>query len=155
MEENLGTQIKNAEITPEDVETALQAVADMAPEDRSDFTARTLTIMRAFGLLDEPSSRNNKTFTDERRRQINKVTAVEIRLVALHSVIDDPRFKAWSVNVCKGQIDDHILLHPDVLRAAAETPLQEKDEPDDKRCFFDPEEFFVRLLAMTEEAGNA
>lgn len=154
MSEDLGSKIRNAKITADDLKTALLAVDDMEPEDRKDFTGRCLAIMSAFGLLGEPGAGNSEPFTDERFDRINKVTATQIRIEALCSVANDPKFRAWSKNISNGE-DDYMLLHEDVLKAAAETPLHESTNPEDKRSFFDPEEFFKKLLSISHEAGRA
>jgi len=154
MEKDLGDQIRNAEVTADDLKRALLAVNDMEPEDRKDFTGRCLAIMGAFGLLERNEDISpDEPISDERFDKVNKVTATQIRIEALASVASDPKFRAWSMEVSNDK-DDYLMLREDVLTAAAETSLRESTDPEDKRSYFDPEEFFEKLLAVSYEAGN-
>ncbi|MBI1302084.1 MAG: hypothetical protein GC137_10605 [Alphaproteobacteria bacterium] len=154
MTESLGQKILKAHVTPDDLKTALLAIDDMEPEDRKGFTGRCLAIMSAFGLLERDENHNpEEPISEERFNRVNKVTAAQIRIEALISVVNDPKFKAWSFEVSNGK-DDYIMLREDVLMVAAETPLHESNDPEDRSSFFDPEEFFEKLLSVSYEAGN-
>lgn len=151
MVESIGDRIRNAEVTAEDLKTALLAVDAMDAEDRKDFTGRAMVVMAAFGLFDEPPGQGTgEPLNEERRDRVDKVTATEIRLDALGDVVNDPKFKAWSFEV-KNDDDDYIMMREDVLIAAAKTPLVEDG---DGYGGFDIELFFENLLSVSEGVGK-
>ncbi len=85
-------------------------------------------------------------FADEN----NKVLAVNFRIEALGRLADHPRMRAW-IMPKGGDAGAVVPTHSKILAAAADQPLVEIDgEPG-----FDPEEFFARILSLTDGAGEA
>ena len=84
----------------------------------------------------------------------NKVLAVNFRIEALGRLAGHPRMRAWVLRKGGGGDESGPATVPSDSRlfaAAAAHPLVEIDgEPG-----FEPEEFFARLLSLTDGAGEA
>jgi hypothetical protein len=102
---------------------ALEAIADMTPEDRKSFEGRTIAIIRFVHEQDIP---------DEERT--DAAMSINFRLIAL-AKLDVPAFPIWRI-AAKGK-DDPDLLHEDVVQCAAEEPLVRdgEDLSFDRACF--------------------
>jgi len=102
-------QINRYQLDPELLMCALEAIADMDPEDRKSFEGRTITIIRLVHERDIP---------DEERS--DAAMAINFRLMAL-AKLDVPAFPIWRI-AAEGK-EDPDLLHEDVVQCAAEEPL--------------------------------
>ncbi len=156
MKKSLGDRITDAVVDADDIKTALMAINNLEPGYRSDYTAVTMSILRAFGMLQGPDSDNSQDepISEEKLNKISLVTAVQIRIEAVGSIANDPKFKAWSIEVCNDN-EDYILMREDVLHAIAKTPLKEDKNAKDRKTFFDADEFFECLLSVSEKSGTA
>jgi hypothetical protein len=127
--------IVNARVGPDDLEQALQAINKLPQKDRRDLTARSLCLIGVFSK-------------DRAERDVGTlIAAIDWRFRAIAALATRPEFKAWSLPM------DHVgaaKIDPLVLRAAAEEPLI----TDGNTPAFDPDSFFKRLLALSEEAGR-
>ncbi len=124
-------QINRYRLDPELLMGALDAIADMDPEDRKSFEGRTIAIIR---FVHEQDIADNEG-TDA-------VMSINFRLMAL-AKLDVPAFPVWRI-VAEGK-DDPDLLHEDVARCAAEEPLVRDGED----LSFDRARFTSRLAGIT------
>ena len=124
-------RILGAKVSAADLARALEAIDELAPEDRADIAARIVCLIETFG---EPG-----------RHEVSaRVAAIDWRLQALAGLAGRPEFRNWPMPGGAGKIAAN------VLEAAAIEPLIEREgEP-----AFNPENFLERLLAMTEENGH-
>lgn len=125
----------HAPVTAELLGGALEAINEMAAEDRSDMTARLLRIIR---YLDEQG-------VDERA---SILTAIEFRLEALARLSLDGDLKGFRHPSSENGAE---WIHEDVVRCAAEIPLRARRH----RLFFDRDEFHNHLLEIATPAGAA
>lgn len=142
--DDFGARFRNAPVTYEDLKKALLAVDGMDPEDRKDFTARSMAVMRAFGLL---TGKENK----DSRRLIEKVTCVEIRLTAMARLVDSGILNKWTMD--SGEEGSEFISEA-VVRAAAEVPLLAGRKRSD-HDHFDPEAFMAKVLEVADQGGSA
>lgn len=124
-------QINRDGLDPELLMGALEAIADLDPEDRKSFEGRTIAIIRFVHEHDIPD--------DERT---DAAMSINFRLMAL-AELDVPAFPVWRI-VAEGK-DDPDLLHEDVVQCAAEEPLIRGGED----LSFDRARFTSRLASIT------
>jgi hypothetical protein len=139
-------QIRNVEVTADDMKTAMAAVAELPEEDRSDWEAFNIAVMKAFGFLTgEKQERDEEYF-----KRMNKMVAVQMRLEAMFALVDKERFKAWTM---KADEPGAIFFNEYFLRATAVSPILggEKGEI----CHFDEENFARLMLEISEVEGKA
>ncbi len=126
----------DAPLTPELLAGAMEAIADMPDLDRRDMTARMLRVIR---FLDEAE-------VGDARQDLG--LAINFRLEALARLTAEGGLRGFRyAGVEKGSD----WLHADVVRAATEVPLHERDDG----AVFDAAEFHDRLLAIAQTLGNA
>jgi len=142
--DDFGERIRNAPVTYDDLRKALLAVDAMDPEDRTDFTARSMAVMRAFGLL---TGRENK----DSRELIEKITCVEMRITAMARLVDSGILNRWTIE--SGEVGAEFISES-VVRAAAEVPLLSGRERSDP-AYFDPGAFMAKVLEKAEQGGSA
>ena len=125
------------------LESILKAHADMSPEGRSSFGARTIVIAKAVhGLgLKTPQSGNI-------------VASCSFRLIALARLTADEEIRGWTkadgVDGVDG-VDGCDMVHPAVIKATATEPLfQQGDE-----FGFDKVSFRSRVLKIADSEGFA
>lgn len=142
--DDFGERIRNAPVTYDDLRKALLAVDAMDPEDRTDFTARSMAVMRAFGLLAEKENKDS-------RKLIEKITCVEMRLTAMARLVDSGILNKWTMD--SGEVGAEFISEA-VVRAAAEVPLLSGRRRSDP-VYFDPEAFMAKVLERAEQGGSA
>lgn len=121
-------------VTPDQLVEALSAVDDLEPEDRSDITARTLSMFaRLDGTVPDLAS---------------TVTVIDWRLRALARIARRPELRRWSIPPDPAGM---ALVAYEVLEAAAVEPLIEQGDD----LVFDPDSFFRRLLNVSDSDGSA
>jgi hypothetical protein len=126
-------RILRAKVSAAEMERALEAINALPPEDRADIAARAICLIELFG---EPGHKEVS----------GRIAAIDWRFQALAQLSGRPEFKNWSLPGCDGASSMPVT----VLEAAATEPLVEIDgQPG-----FDPDSFFKRLLAITEEEGH-
>jgi hypothetical protein len=126
-------RILSAKVSAAEMERALKAINALPAEDRTDIAARAICLIELFG---EPGSKEVSA----------RVAAIDWRFQALVQLSGRPEFKNWSQPGRNGANSMAVT----VLEAAATEPLIEIDgQPG-----FDPDSFFKRLLAITEEEGH-
>ena len=114
---------------------AMEAVAELPPEDRRDMTTQMLCIIE------------HVEKTTKGKAEAGVGAALYFRMLALGKLTSDyplPGFASPDFNGAK-------LLHPDVIRCAAEQPLIMIGED----VAFDAGAFQIRLLDIAEAAGSA
>ena len=126
-------RILRTKVAAADLERALEAINALPPEDHTDIAARVICLIELFG---EPG-----------RHEVSlRVAAIDWRFQALAQLAGRPEFKNWSLPGRDGAGSIAVT----VLEVAATEPLIEIDgQPG-----FDPDSFFQRLLAITEEEGH-
>jgi hypothetical protein len=142
--DEFGERIRKSIVTYDDLAKALLAIDRMPPDDRKDFTARTLAVMRAFGLLTGEA-------TKDKRDLIEKVTCVQIRMDAMARLVDTGVLKKWTMASDERGAD---FINGAVVRAAAEVPLlggRKRSDP----AHFDTEIFMAKVLELAEREGTA
>lgn len=142
--DDFGARFRNAPVTYDDLKKALLAVDAMDPEDRKDFTARSMAVMRAFGLL---TGKENK----DSRKLIETITCVEVRLTAMARLVDSGLLNKWMMD--SGEVGAEFISEA-VVRAAAEVPLlsgRKRSDPD----YFEPEAFMAKVLEVAAQGGSA
>ena len=123
-------------LDPSILKRALIEFSNMEPEDRNDFAARTVTMIR---ILDQEEGKK----TGDRAWM---AMAVEWRLEALSSLQSTPEFRGYSA----GQSDDGAdWIREDMIELAAVAPLVRID---DHTVTFDAQTFFkVFWMAMRQQ----
>lgn len=129
-------QINAAPLTPELMQSAMEAIADLPAEDRRDMTARMLAVIRV--LNDQLPERDGPAVG----------MAINFRLMALARMMSSEALPGFRL---PAHADGPDLLHEDAVRAAVEVPLRLKGED----LVFDPVEFRDHLLAIASPAGKA
>lgn len=129
-------RMNRVRVTPELLAEVMQMHATMPAEDRGDLAARSC---RVFALLDERVARD----------QLGPLTAaIDFRLTALARLIDEQGGRGFTL---PGDEQGLQMIHPDLVRCAAEEPLIEQDN----HLAFDVKSFQRRLLSVTKPHGQA
>jgi hypothetical protein len=136
-------RIREASVTPGDLRKAIEAVNALPEEDRSDFTARSIAVLKAFGML---SGKRFGRLHHSEMADIDKIVAVQSRIEAMAKLSKHKNFKLCSMDTNE---QGCILINDTALKVAAEIPLY------GKHAHFRPDEFFHRLLELSEEEGRA
>lgn len=123
-------RINAIQLDPELLMGAMEAVADMDPEDRKTFDGRTITIVR---FVHEQDFSQNEG--------IDAAMSINFRLMAL-ARLDLLAVPEWRITA--GRDGDPDLLHENVMRCAATEPLLRDGED----VIFDRDRFEQRLAAM-------
>lgn len=124
-------RINEYQLEPELLMGAMEAIADLAPDDRKSFEGRTITIVRFV---------HEQDFPDDDRA--DAAMAINFRLMAL-AKLNLPGFRQW--RIIASTKDDPDLLHEDVVRCAAIEPLVRDGED----LSFDRNSFTRRLAVIT------
>ena len=124
-------QINRYRLDSELLMGALEAIADLDPEDRKSFEGRAIAIIRFV---------HEQNIADDERT--DAAMSINSRLMAL-AKLDVPAFPVWRI-VAEGK-DDPDLLHEDVVQCAAEEPLVRDGED----LSFDGARFTNRLAGIT------
>ncbi len=142
--DDFGERIRNSPVTYDDLRTALLAVDRMSPDDRTDRTARTMAVMRAFGLLTGKED-------NEKLKLIEKVTCVEVRLEAMSRLVGSGILDKWTMESDERGAE---FISGAVIRAAAEVPLLGGGKRSDP-SHFEPDTFLAKVLELAEQEGSA
>jgi hypothetical protein len=127
-------RINNTKVSAADMAEALDTIAALPPEDRTDMAARTVCLI--------------ELFTEPGRHEVSaRVAALVWRLEALTQLAARPEFKNWPL--LPGD-DGGTTIPPAVLEAAAGEPLIESGGS----LAFDADRFLKRLLAAATEEGH-
>ena len=129
----------NTPLDPAMLKRALIEFSNMETEDRKDFTARAVTMIR---ILDQEENIE----TGERAWM---AMAVEWRLEALARLQSTPQFRRYSTGQDEEGAD---WIRADMIELAATEPLIRID---DYSVTFDAETFFQKLLASDAPEGSA
>ena len=111
--------------------------AKLPPEDRRDHTVR---MIRLFQMLDD------KGLQDERA---DLSLAIDFRLTALAHLLAAHEAHGWTLPGTEAGME---LMHPSLVRGAAEEPLIEDAN---QQPAFDPDSFRRRVLSVTDTDGSA
>lgn len=123
-------------VTAELLAEVMQMHAAMPAEDRGDLAARSCGV---FALLDDRVAPD----------QLGPLTAaIDFRLTALARLIDERGGRGFTLPGGEQGLE---MIHPDLVRCAAEEPLIEKGN----KLAFDVDSFQRRLLGVTEPHGQA
>ncbi|MCC2977983.1 hypothetical protein LK533_15060 [Sphingomonas sp. PL-96] len=126
-------QINAAPLTVELMQAAMEAVADLPEERRSDFMARMMGVMAG-------------KVSQEDHWAVSM--AIHSCLLALARLIGSEQLDGFRL---PAHADGPDLLHEDAVRTATEVPLHE----DGDDLIFDAAEFREHLLAIASPAGSA
>jgi hypothetical protein len=132
-------KVNQTKVTPDLLIEANLAVSDLESHDRSDFTARSIELLKIvdrMGLSVEKSS--------------DVMTAISFRLEALARLEFEKHKEmgAWSM---PGDVSGMVFAHADLFKVAACEPLVNVEE----KAVFNAENFFKRLLAISKAHGHA
>jgi len=125
--------VLNASVSAGELRRGLAAIKMLPPDDRRDIRASVRCLIALFGRGGSQG-------------QASTIAAIHWRLYALCDIAKYPEFRAWTLG-----IDPDAGIDPKVFEVAADEPLVAHD----RQVGFDPDNFFNRLLALTEEHGRA
>lgn len=117
--------------------TAMELIAELPEADRTDYTSRTLVVIR---LL------RDRNLPDNVRREY--LHGLLFRLEALTGIHNHKAYQAWSMKSGTPGMD---YIHADLVEAAASEPLV----IDDHTARFNPDAFFSAVLKIADARGNA
>lgn len=137
MSEFLDT-INRTKVPPDLLAEVMAQYAGMVPSERGSFEARALELIQ---LLDA------KGFREERKADL--LLAIQFRMEALAHCALDCAAQGWSMS---GMEAGQVLLHADLIKAAAEVPLTEDHV---RRVVFDYDSLRERTLLLVRPDGRA
>ncbi|MEQ8693780.1 MAG: hypothetical protein RIC85_00415 [Gammaproteobacteria bacterium] len=128
-------------IDPELMIRLFRCVDEMAPEDRSNYEARSI---RLIAFLHDEGIRD-----DETSDHAQILVSFGRRMEALAKLRTHPKYRGWTLQISDSDQDPD-LIHQMLIEVAAEAPLIEQRDDD----IFDPDDFFDRVLAKVESGGR-
>lgn len=131
-------RINRTKVPPDLLAEIMARYAAMAPSQRGSFEARALELVQ---LLDA------KGFGEERKSDL--LLAIQFRMEALAHCALDSAAQGWTL---PGMESGQVLLHADLIQAAAEVPLTEDHL---KRVVFDYASLRERTLLLVRPDGRA
>ena len=137
MSEFLDT-INRTKVPPDLLAEVMARYAGMVPSERGSFEARALELIQ---LLDA------KGFSEERKADL--LLAIQFRMEALAHCALDSAAEGWTL---PGMETGQVLMHADLIKAAAEMPLVEDHL---KRVVFDYAGLKERTLLLVRPDGRA
>lgn len=126
-------------VHPDLMRKAMRAHAEMAPEDRRDLTMQMLSTIKIVEALKRVKKRDRSALSH----------ALHLRMMALARLNARPEMRAYSI---EGKEEGCLLIHDDVVVAAAHAPLVKVD---DHTIAFDEDAFFQILLRDGRHDGRA
>lgn len=130
--------INRTKVPPDLLAEIMERYAGLAPSQRGSFEARAFELMR---LLDA------KGISEERKTDL--LLAIQFRMEALAHCALDSAAQGW---IMPGMETGQVLLHPELIKAAAEMPLVEDHL---KRVVFDYASLKERALLLVRPDGRA
>ena len=129
-------RMNDVAVSPALLGEVMQMHAGMCAEDRRDLAARSC---RVFALLEDRVAQS----------QLGPLAAaIDFRLTALARLIEEQGGRGFTIS---GGTQGLEMVHPDLVRCAAEEPMIERDS----EVAFDKGSFQRRLLAITASLGQA